>query len=153
MHAKRFDKSFVLGRCRYRQWPSSCRACAKITRKRYYRQIHHYPTESQLHFIPVFLVNPNFAEFETAVTAHPLTESLYKISGKWCYHLQITSENNTEFDKFLTFLLQYGYGGTLAGGVWVYSNISKSHFFTLKKSNNNTFWREKCCITRFFTLW
>lgn len=62
----------------------------------------------QLHFIPVFLVNPNFAEFETAVTAHPLTESLYKISGKWCYHLQITSENNTEFDKFLTFLLQFG---------------------------------------------
>lgn len=93
----------------------------------------------QLHFIPVFLVNPNFAEFETAVTAHPLTESLYKISGKWCYHLQITSENNTEFDKFLTFLLQYGYGGTLADGVWVYSNISKSHFFTLKKSKNNTF--------------
>lgn len=63
----------------------------------------------QLHFISMFLASPNFNEFERAVTSHPLTESLYKISGKGCYHLQITCEDNTELDEFLTFLLQFGH--------------------------------------------
>lgn len=62
----------------------------------------------QLHFITVFLASPSFDEFETAITAHPLTERLYKISGQGCYHLQITSKNNDELDDFLTFLLQFG---------------------------------------------
>lgn len=62
----------------------------------------------QLHFITVFLASPAFDKFETAVTAHPLTESLYKISGQGCYHLQVASKNNDELDDFLTFLLQFG---------------------------------------------
>ncbi len=62
----------------------------------------------QLHFITVFLSSPAFEQFEKAVTEHPLTESLYKISGQGCYHLQITSKDNAELDAFLTFLLKFG---------------------------------------------
>ncbi len=62
----------------------------------------------QLHFITVFLKNTEFDMFETAISAHPLTESLYKISGQGCYHLQVTSKNNNELNNFLTFLLQFG---------------------------------------------
>ncbi len=62
----------------------------------------------QLHFITVFLASPAFDEFEAAIIAHPLAESLYKISGQGCYHLQVTCENNDELDVFLIFLLQFG---------------------------------------------
>ncbi len=62
----------------------------------------------QRHFITVFLASPAFDKFEEAFTAHPLTESLYKISGQGCYHLQITCEDNDELNVFLNFLLQFG---------------------------------------------